>query len=68
MYLSMPIGTLIVTSAVVQASELPSPTFWSKAFRPKAYVETIAGGIHRRTQSVKQEKKTYTRWDFEIDL
>jgi len=55
-------------SAVVQASELPSPTFWSKAVSPKAYVEIIAGGIHRRTQSVKQEKKTYTRWNFEVDL
>jgi hypothetical protein len=64
----MPIGTLIVMSAVVQASELPSPTFWSKAVSPKAYVEIIAGGIHRRTQSVKQEKKTYTRWNFEVDL
>jgi hypothetical protein len=62
------IGTLIIMSAVVEASELPSPTFWSKAFGPKAYVETIAGGVHRRTQSVKQEKKTYTRWDFEINL
>ncbi|KIM74254.1 hypothetical protein PILCRDRAFT_14598 [Piloderma croceum F 1598] len=58
--------SIVVT--IVQASELPFPTFRSKAFRPKAYVETIAGGIHRRTQSVKQEKETYTRWDFKIDL
>jgi hypothetical protein len=64
----MPIGTLIVMSAVVQASELPFPTFRSKAFRPKTYVEIIAGGIHRRTQSVKQERESYTRWNFEIDL
>ena len=64
----MPIRTLTVMSAVVQASELPFPTFRSKAFRPKVCVETIAGGIHRRTKSVKQEKKTYTRWDFKIDL
>ena len=64
----MPIGTLIVMSTVVQASELPFPTLRTKAFRPKAYVEIIAGDIHRRTQSVKQEKKTYTRWDSKIDL
>jgi hypothetical protein len=64
----MPIGTLTVMSAVVQASELPSPTFWSEAFRPKAYVETIAGGIHRRTQSVKQDKKTCTQWNFKVNL
>jgi hypothetical protein len=64
----MPIGTLTVMSTVVQASELPFPTFRSKAFRPKTYVEIMVGGIHRRTQSVKQEKKTYTRWNFEVDL
>ena len=66
--ISIPIGTLIVISTVVQASELPFPTFSAKAFGPKAYVEIIAGDIHRRTQSVKQEQKTYTRWDFKIDL
>jgi hypothetical protein len=40
----------------------------SKPFRPKVYVETIAGGIHRPTPPVKQEKKTYTRWDFKNNL
>jgi hypothetical protein len=55
-------------SKVIQASELPFPTFRSKAFRPKAYVEIIAGSIQRRTQSVKQEKKTYTQWNFKMDL
>ena len=62
------IGTLIIMSAVVEASELPFHTFWSKAFRPKAYVEIIAGDIRRRIQSVKQEKKTYTQRNFEVDL
>jgi hypothetical protein len=66
--ISMPMGRLTVMSTVVQASELPFPTFRSKAFRPKTYVEIMVGGIHRRTQSVKQEKKTYTRWNFEVDL
>ena len=64
----MPIGTLIVMSTVVQASELPFPTLRAKAFRPKAYVESSAGDIHRRTPSVRHEQKTYTRWDSKIDL
>jgi len=64
----MPIGTLIVMLAVVEASELPFHTFWSKAFRPKAYVEIISGDIHHRIQSIKQEKKTYTQRNFKVDL
>jgi hypothetical protein len=59
----MLIVTLTVMSAVVQATELPFPTF-----RSKAYVEIIAGGIHRRSQSVKRKEETYTRWDFKTDL
>jgi hypothetical protein len=65
---SISIRTLTIMSKVIQASELPFPTFRSKVFRPKAYVEIIAGSIQRRTQSVKQEKKTYTQWNFIIDL
>jgi hypothetical protein len=64
----MSIGALIVMLTVVQANELPFPTFRLKPFKPKVYVETIAGGIHRSTPPVKQEKKTYTRWDFKFDL
>jgi hypothetical protein len=66
--ISISIRTLTIMLKVIQASELPSPTFRSKAFRPKAYMEIIAGSIQRRTQSVKQEKKTYTQWNSKIDL
>jgi hypothetical protein len=66
--ISISIRTLTIMSKVIQASELPFPTFRLKAFRPKAYVEIIAGSIQHRTQSVKQDKKTYTQWNFKIDL
>jgi hypothetical protein len=59
----MLIVMLTVTSAVVQATELPFPTFMSKA-----YVEIIAGGIRRRSQGVKRKEETCTRWDFKTDL
>jgi hypothetical protein len=57
---SMLTVTLTVISAVVQATELPFPTF-----RSKAYVEIIAGGIHRRSRSVKRKEE---RWDFKTDM
>jgi hypothetical protein len=52
--------TLTVISAVVQVTELPLPTF-----RSKAYVEITAGGIHCRSQSVKRKEE---RWDFKTDM
>jgi len=53
--------TLTVMSAVVQVTELPFPS----TFRSKAYVEIIAGGIHRRSQNVKRKEE---QWDFKTDL
>jgi hypothetical protein len=65
---SMLVVILIVTFAVVQASNLPFPAIRQKAFRPKAYVKIDAGALHRRTQSVKWERDEFTRWDSKLHL
>jgi len=67
-YVSMLIVVLIVTFVVVQANNLPFPATRSKVARPKAYVKIVAGELHRRTQSVKWQKDTFTRWDSKLDL
>jgi len=61
--MSVSIVVLTVVCAVVQASDLPFPTFTSKVS-----VEIVAGDIRRHTASIKLQKNVSLRWDKEFVL
>ena len=64
----MTVLTLTVILSVTHANNLPFPGIRSNHFRPKAFVEVVAGDLHRRTQSVKWAKDSRTQWDSKFDL
>ena len=55
---------LTVTFAVVQAVNLSCPALSTR----QTNIEIVAGGVHRRTQSVKWKKDKITQWDSKLDL
>ena len=64
----MSVLTLTVILSVTHANYLPFPSIRSNHFSPKAFVEVVAGDLHRRTQSVKWTKDSCTQWDSRLDL
>ena len=64
----MSVMTLTAIFLVIHANNLPFPSVRSKHFKPKAFVEVVAGDLHRRTQSVKWVKDSFTQWDSKLDL
>jgi len=50
---------LTIAFSVVRATNLPFPSIRLKHFKPKAFVEVIAGDLHHHTQSVKWAKKGF---------
>src|ERR1700733_181281 len=53
---------LSVLSAVVQASDLPSTG------KSRAYVEFVTGDLHRRTETLQQNKNASMRWEAQFIL
>ena len=64
----MSVLTLTVILSVIHANNLPFPSIRSNQFKPKAFVEVVAGDLHRRTQSVKWTKDSFAQWDSKLYL